>query len=431
MPRNKQSLRNIFEGYDLPEDFQEKIIKAFDEALNEKVKKYKKIYESTSISASDAKAILDKLDAGKESFWDLADQYPALGKHFEDKSISMGKRGDDDMEEVERAVIADLEKMTAMEEISYNTKKQPNEDEDEVQDLSEQDLLDKYTPEKIRELLTDINMVRLLNAADEERSKFFNSMRSAITDLTGNKMAEPFLNFIMNILSVVASDTRISTMISNELDSKEKTTEPIEGEEIQSDEEVEIYESLIESVDKYLTYIGEAWIKENEVAVDQGLKVEIMESFWNGLKSMYTDHNIVLPEETNIVEDLKSKIADLEQTIVETKENYESQLNEEIKKSIQFKKDSEGKTKNLVIESISKNLSLTQKEKFEKLIKDVVFENETQYTNKLKTIVETAFTNNKKSSNGDSLLTEEDTNNKPVDSRIELYSKLISKNQKF
>jgi hypothetical protein len=319
-----------------------------------------------------------------------------------------------------------------------------DEDEEEMNEAEEFISIDQ-----IRKLLQDIDIIRLLQAQDQERSKFLTAMRTAVTDLSGNTMAEPFLKMISDILNVIASDSKISTMIARELKDMEQKptdtdTESPENKQ-QVNAELEVYENVIESVDKYLTYVAESWIEENALAVEQGLKIEIMESFWNGLKTLYVENNIVLPEEINVVEDLNTKIADLESTLSEEKQafaeelskqkaQYEEKINEEINRSIVYKNKAEESTKKAVFESVSKDLSLSQKERFAKLTESVTYESKKSYEEKLKDIVKNAFDSSKpkKKLTEESMIevSEENTiiSEDPI---MNLYSQAISKNVKF
>ena len=209
--------------------------------------------------------------------------------------------------------------------------------------------------------------------------------------------------------------------------------------------ELEVYENVVESVDKYLTYVAESWLEDNTLAVEQGLKIEIMESFWSGLKTMFVEHNIVIPEETNVVEDLKTKIADLQSTISEEKtafvveltkqkQQFEEKLNEEINKSIVYKNRAETSSKKVIFESVSKDLTLTQKERFAKLSESVTYESKKSYEEKLKDIVKNAFESakTKKKLTEDSMISvSDDTQIIADDPIINLYSQAISNNLKF
>jgi uncharacterized protein YihD (DUF1040 family) len=268
------------------------------------------------------------------------------------------------------------------------------------------------------------------------------SLQNAMKDVEGNMVADDAFNAMLEILSAIANDTNVASRLANAL--KDMTAQPAE-EPTTEEETLEVYENVIESVDKYLTYVAESWIEENALAVEQGLKIEIMESFWNGLKTLYVENNIVLPEEINVVEDLNTKIADLESTLSEEKQafaeelskqkaQYEEKINEEINRSIVYKNKAEESTKKAVFESVSKDLSLSQKERFAKLTESVTYESKKSYEEKLKDIVKNAFDSSKpkKKLTEESMIevSEENTiiSEDPI---MNLYSQAISKNVKF
>jgi hypothetical protein len=425
MENKKDPFNSIFEGIDLPEDFAAKLKTAFDEVVAEKV------LEATSKlgpvdTAPEAYAV------GMSKAMKSTGDKPPLKKGTIKKAhnIAKGVMKSADIEEEEEEIVR-LESEDEMED----------EEGEEVYEAEEPKT---YTPEDIRALLTDIDIVRLLQASDEERSKFFNSMRAAVTDLSGNAMAETFLSFIMSILQVLADDPRISTMVAREIKNS-GNMETDQTADTTQDENLEVYENVVESVDKYLTYVAESWIKENELAVEQGLKIEIMESFWSGLKNMFVEHNISVPEETNVVEDLKSKIKDLESTISEEKqsfvdelakqkEEYETKLNEEINKSIQYKTKAIETTKKSIFESVSRGLSLSQKERFSKLVESVSYETKKTYEEKLKEIAKNAFDSSKtkKKLTEDSMVEPSENDVLVTDNPImNLYSEAISRKLKF
>jgi len=293
-----------------------------------------------------------------------------------------------------------------------------------------------------KELVMDTDMRKILAALKINPSKFAMSLQNAMKDVEGNMVADDAFNAMVEILSAIANDTNVASRLANAL--KDMTAQPAE-EPTTEEETLEVYENVIESVDKYLTYVAESWIEENTLAVEQGLKIEIMESFWNGLKTLYVENNIVLPEEINVVEDLNTKIADLESTLSEEKQafaeelskqkaQYEEKINEEINRSIVYKNKAEESTKKAVFESVSKDLSLSQKERFAKLTESVTYESKKSYEEKLKDIVKNAFDSSKpkKKLTEESMIevSEENTiiSEDPI---MNLYSQAISKNVKF
>ena len=143
----------------------------------------------------------------------------------------------------------------------------------------------------------------------------------------------------------------------------------------------EAKEKLVENIDKYLSYVTEQWMSENELAIEGGLRNEITESFIKGLQQVFTEHYIDVPEEKFDV--LNSQ----QQEIDELK----SKLNEEIGKSVAISEDREQLQKEKVFRSVVDDLAETEVEKFASLVEDVSYDNEEMYTQKLNVIKENYF----------------------------------------
>src|SRR6056300_88351 len=132
---------------------------------------------------------------------------------------------------------------------------------------------------------------------------------------------------------------------------------------------------LVEKVDSYLAYVVEEWMKENEIALERGIKGEIAEDFISGLKKLFEDHYIDVPDEKyDVLEDQASKIEDLE-----------NKLNEQIEKNVELKKVNSDKTKESIIAKMGEDLADTAKEKFNKLSEEVEFTNEKDFETKVAT----------------------------------------------
>jgi len=138
----------------------------------------------------------------------------------------------------------------------------------------------------------------------------------------------------------------------------------------------EITEALVEKVDAYLDYIVEEWMEENKVAVESGLKTEIVEKFIGGLKGLFESHYIEIPEtKEDLLEVELKKSAELEKS-----------LNEEIERGIASKKKIDSFEKNAVVRSISEDLSDVQVSKLQKLCEGISFESAEHFAQKAKTI---------------------------------------------
>jgi|TARA_B110000263_G_C15311432_1_gene513542 hypothetical protein len=138
---------------------------------------------------------------------------------------------------------------------------------------------------------------------------------------------------------------------------------------------------LTEKVDSYLSYVVEEWMKENEIALERGIKGEIAEDFINGLKKLFEDHYIDVPDEKyNVLEDQASKI-----------EKLEKDLNEEIGKNVELNKEVGNKTKDELKSKVAEDLADTSKEKFAKLAEEIEYSNAKDYQKKLETVKESYF----------------------------------------
>ena len=147
-------------------------------------------------------------------------------------------------------------------------------------------------------------------------------------------------------------------------------------------EEVEeIKGALNERVDSYLEYVADEWFAENQLAVETGLKEELTESFMTGLKGLFEEHYVTIPEEKY----------DVLESMVEKLDDMETKLNEQIEKNVSLNQRLAGATADSIFDSVSEGLADTQKEKLASLSESVEFESETEYREKLVTLKESYF----------------------------------------
>ena len=148
---------------------------------------------------------------------------------------------------------------------------------------------------------------------------------------------------------------------------------------------------LVEKVDSYLNYVVEEWMQENKIAIERGIKGEIAEDFIGGLKKLFEDHYIDVPDEKyNVLEDQASKIEDLEK-----------KLNEEIEKNVKLNKDNGELKKEEIIAKSSEDLTDVEAEKFNKLAEEVEYANEEDFTAKVGTIKDSYFGKKEEANSGD------------------------------
>ena len=140
-------------------------------------------------------------------------------------------------------------------------------------------------------------------------------------------------------------------------------------------------EELTEKVDSYLSYVVEEWMKENEIALERGIKGEIAEDFISGLKKLFAEHYIDVPDEKyNVLEEQASKIEDLEK-----------KLNEQIEKNVELNKDNTVKTRKEIMSEVASDLADTAKEKFAKLAEEIDYSDADTFKAKCETIKESYF----------------------------------------
>jgi len=142
-----------------------------------------------------------------------------------------------------------------------------------------------------------------------------------------------------------------------------------------------VKEAMVEKVDSYLNYVVEEWMKENELAVERGIRTEIAEDFITGLKGLFKEHYIDVPEEKyNVLDDLTNQVKELE-----------GKLNEQIEKNVNLSKDVSESNREKLIASVSEDLADTEKEKFSSMAENVEYDSAEKFQEKLETIKESYF----------------------------------------
>ena len=147
-------------------------------------------------------------------------------------------------------------------------------------------------------------------------------------------------------------------------------------------EEVKVIkEELQGRVDSYLEYVADEWVAENQLQVEQGLKTEMTESFLEGMKKLFEDHYVTIPEEKyDVIESMVDKLDDME-----------SKLNEQIEKNVALNKRLAESTADVIFAEVTEGLAQTQKDKLATLVENVDFESENGYREKIETLKESYF----------------------------------------
>ena len=194
-------------------------------------------------------------------------------------------------------------------------------------------------------------------------------------------------------------------------------------EEEQNQKIEEIKDDLSEKVDSYLNYVSESWVKENELAIERGLKSELTEDFINGLKKLFEEHYVEVPEDKfDVVEELAARLDDME-----------DKLNEEVASNISALQDIEELQREKIISEASKDLADSEIEKLKVLAEDVDYEDEENFVEKVSTLKEAYFKGDKLEAVSDEsnvAFNESDEENKEninVDPSMAGYTAAISK----
>ena len=183
-----------------------------------------------------------------------------------------------------------------------------------------------------------------------------------------------------------------------------------------------IKEELQDRLDSYLEYVADEWVSENELAIEHGLKTEMTESFLEGMKKLFEDHYVTIPEEKyDVIESMVDKLDEME-----------SKLNEQIDKNVALNKRLAESTADVIFAEVTEGLAQTQRDKLATLAENVEFESENGYREKLETLKESYFPSNTSTPNSKSEnLTEEseatDYQSKAVSSVMERYLQTMTR----
>ena len=232
--------------------------------------------------------------------------------------------------------------------------------------------------------------------------------------MNGEELSEDFKTKAATIF-----EAAVSAKVISEVNQRVDALEEEFKKEIQEARE-EYKSNMSEKVDGYLNYVVEEWMKENELAVERGIRSELVEDFMTGLKNLFQEHYIDIPEEkVDLVDDLFEKVEDLEK-----------QLDETVNNSVEMKKELAEFKKQEALRDVSEELADTEKEKLQKLSEGVEYEDDAQYKEKLEVIKENYFP---KGEDTPQPLTEEVENNESdelvedVDASVSFYANALKR----
>ena len=233
--------------------------------------------------------------------------------------------------------------------------------------------------------------------AEDEMKEEYDIEEDVNALLAGEDLSEEFQEKARTIF-----EAALRSKVSEIKETLEEQYSNVLAEEVE-----EIKTELAERVDSYLEYVADEWISENALAVEQGLKTEMTESFLQGMRGLFEEHYVTIPEEKyNVLESMVEKLDDME-----------TKLNEQIEKNISLNKRLSESVADGIFEQVSEGLADTQKDKLASLSESVEFESEIEYREKLETLRESYFP-----SRGVSPSARTETLSEGVDSSYESHS---------
>ena len=270
--------------------------------------------------------------------------------------------------------------MKKVKEAAHEEEEEEEEEEDEeMEEMSKKDLMaamhKKMEGMDKKDLMAayKMNMGMHEETDDniEERISDINVKEDVSALISGEDLSEEF-----KIKAATIFEAAVKSKIRSEVERME------ESYAVQLEEATEVVkEELSEKVDGYLSYVVEEWMRENEIAVERGLKGEIAEDFISGLKQLFEDHYIDVPDEKyDILEAQSEKISELEE-----------KLNTSIEENVERRKVVESLTRDAVMYEMSEELTVTEMEKFKSLTEELEFVSEESFRQKLDTLKEGYF----------------------------------------
>ena len=241
--------------------------------------------------------------------------------------------------------------------------------------VEEETVAEEEAPSKLREKMkeaieaSDSEEVVAESQEDEAEELDVNDDINAL--VAGEELSEEF-------------QEKAKTIFEAAINSKvAKIEEALEADHVKAltEEVAEFKNELTERVDSYLEYVASEWMQENQLAVDQGLKGELSESFMTGLKGLFEEHYVSVPEDKyDVLESMVNKLDEMEE-----------KLNEQIDKNVNLNKRLAESTSDGILSEVSEGLAVTQKDKLASLAESVEFETENDYREKLVTLRNSYF----------------------------------------
>ena len=295
---------------------------------------------------------MDKLAAGDEI--DHDGQVMAEAEHEDDEEKEVEEEMPKNGKEAQEMMLKAMKKMSATEKKDLYAMYMKNAAHDDDEE-DEEDEVDEVKKEAIEKRVKEVDVAEHVEA---------------LVNGEGD-LSEEFKRKAATVFEAAVKSKIRTEIVRLENEYEEKLKEDVQS----------ATEEMTDKVDTYLNYVTEEWMKENELAIERGLKGEIAEDFISGLKQLFEDHYIDIPDEKyDVLEAQSEKISELE-----------SKLSETIEKNVSLKDNNATLVKEQVISEVSEDLADTEIEKFKSLIDDVDYSDEDSFREKLGTLKESYF----------------------------------------
>jgi hypothetical protein len=269
-----------------------------------------------------------------------------------------GAKGPDPMQHANKSAMSYEETETEEEDLVLESEEVEEDQVEEGEDAGEEEVVEEETlslKEKIENIInTEVDYTDDINALTE-----------------GEELSETFTTKAATIFEAAVKAKLVAAMEVMQEQYKNDLVEEVTA----------IRQELTQRVDAYLEYVAEEWIEENALQIENGIKSELSESFMTGLKGLFEEHYVEIPEDRY----------DVLEGMVERLDEMESKLNEQIERNVLLNQRLSESVSDTIFNEVAEGLALTQKEKLAGLAEGVEFESETDYREKLETLKESYF----------------------------------------
>ena len=280
-------------------------------------------------------------------------------------------------------------------------------------DKEEDDDMDEMAHGKKKKMEMAHGKKKLMAMAHGKKEKMESVEVDFSTDLEALVESEATLSEGFKDKAAVIFEAAIKSKVSEEVDRIESELHEEFDEELKTTRE-----EMVEQIDGYLNYVVEKFMEENKVAIENGLRTEIAEGFMEGLKNLFTESYIEVPEsKVDLVDELSEQVADLE-----------ARLNETTEASIKQSQKLEELKRDAIIREHSRDLAETQVEKLKSLAEDIDFENEETFAKKVATIKESYFAKKKVTVVGESI--DESAEEQEISGSMAMYVNALKQTHK-